>query len=116
MKPEEYEALSDDERLERAPQWGVFLNSYTLEIDLFKSGCHESMCNVLIELAENNAARERAEGWHAEPDSLDKEQFLDDIGAIAKGRFAQRLASYVEKEGCPPYIEEAIRYVAARCG
>lgn len=116
MEPEEYEALSDDERLERAPQRGIFLNNHTLEIDLFKSGCHESMCNTLIELTENNAARERAQDWHAEPDSLDKEQFLEDIRAIGKGRFAQRLASYIETGGSPPYIEEAIRYVAARCG
>jgi putative ATP-dependent endonuclease of OLD family len=96
--------------------YGLFLNTHTLEIDLFESGCQESLCNTLVELTENNAIKERAEGWRQDPSSLDKEQFLKDIGAVGKGRFAQRLASYLNADCCPPYIEEAIKYVAARCG
>lgn len=115
MEPKEYEGLSDVERLARAPDFGVFLNNHTLEIDLFESGCHESMCKALIELTDNDVARLRAEGWRKEPGTLNKSQILKDISDIGKGRFAQRLASYINAEGCPPYIQEAIKYVAARC-
>jgi putative ATP-dependent endonuclease of OLD family len=115
MDREEYEALTDEERLAQAPELGLFLNSHTLEIDLFESGCYEGMCKILVELTDNSAAKERAEGWREDPNTLDKKQFLKDIGAIGKGRFAQRLASYLDADGCPPYIEEAIQYVAARC-
>jgi len=116
MEREEYEASSDsDELLKHAPDFGFFLNNHTLEIDLFQAGCHESMCNTLIELTENNAARERAEGWRDDPSTLDRERFLKDIEAIGKGRYAQRLASHIDTECCPPYIEEAIKYVAAKC-
>jgi len=115
MEPDEYEGLSGEERLARASDFGIFLNTHTLEIDLFASGCNESMCKTLIELAENNAARERAEGWREEPSTLDKVRFLEDIRAIGKGRFAQRLASHIGADCCPPYIQEAIKYVAAKC-
>jgi len=115
MERGEYEALSDDERLARAPALGIFLNSHTLEIDLFESGCHRSICKTLIELADSRAVKLRALDWCKEPNSLDKSQFLNDIGAIGKGRFAQRLASRINASCCPPYIEEAIKYVAARC-
>ena len=115
MDREEYDELSDDGRFVRAPELGLFVNNHTLEIDLFESGCHESMCKTLVELTDNSAAQERAKGWCKEPDSLDKERFLKDIAAIGKGRFAQRLASYIGAAGCPPYIEEAIKYVAAKC-
>ena len=116
LDPKEYEGLaSDAERLKCAPVYGLFLNTHTLEIDLFESGCQESLCRTLVELTESNAVKGRAEGWQQDPITLDKEQFLKDIGAVGKGRFAQRLASYLAAGYCPFYIEEAIKYVAARC-
>jgi putative ATP-dependent endonuclease of OLD family len=114
MEPEEYAALEDDERLERASEFGIFLNCGTLETDLLASGCHDSMCRSLGEVTTNGAAMERAANWRANPDTLDESRFLKDIAAVGKGRFAQRLARYVEAEGCPRYIEEAIEYVATR--
>ena len=55
------------------------------------------------------------EQWAATPASLDAIRFLKDITAIGKGRFAQRLAGTLTKDICPPYIKEAIEYVAKRC-
>lgn len=115
MDRQEYEVKSDSERLACAQQHGVFMNSYTLEIDLFESGCHREMCKTLIQLTDNRAAKLRALGWCKEPASLDKPQFLQDVGAISKGRFAQRLAARIDANCCPPYIREAIEYVAAKC-
>lgn len=116
MEPQEYEGLLDDkERLAGAPNHGVFLNTHTLEIDLFKSGCHRGICKTLIQLTDNREAKLRALGWWKEPDSLHKEQLLKDILAIGKGRFAQRLAGRIHAADCPPYIKKAIEYVAERC-
>jgi putative ATP-dependent endonuclease of OLD family len=115
MDSGELEGLSELECLALAPDMGIFLNSHTLEIDLFESGCHSCMCKTLIELTGNRAAKLRALDWCKSPDHLDKTQFLKDINAIGKGRFAQRLASRIDIGCCPSYIEKAIEYVAAKC-
>lgn len=115
MSEEEFGQFADAERLGRAPQYGIFLNTHTLEIDLFQCGAHEIMCRTLREFTTNQNAWQRAREWAGDPKNLDKKVFLKDIEAIGKGRFAQRLASYVQKDQCPPYIREAIEYVAARC-
>ncbi len=94
---------------------GLFLNEFTFEVDLFKCGRHKSICKTLIELAESKSAKDRAESWKDEPAGLDAEELLKDIEKIGKGRFAQRLAGNMKSKDCPPYIEKAIKYVAARC-
>jgi putative ATP-dependent endonuclease of the OLD family len=73
------------------------------------------MCDSLMELSANEAARTRAKAWKATPASLDVEWLLKDITAISKGRFAQRLATRLGGKLCPRYILEAIKYVAERC-
>lgn len=88
---------------------GIFVNQHTLEVDLFRTA-HEPMCRSLQELTENQKARQRADNWLAHPDQLDAHQFLKDIESIGKGRFAQRLAQYLQPEHCPLYISEAITY------
>jgi len=94
---------------------GLFLNEYTFEVDLFKCGRHKSMSKTLIELAESQAAKERAEGWRDDPRTLNAKALLSDIEAIGKGRFAQRLAGHLRSTHCPGYIKEAIEYVVSRC-
>ncbi|AGL00973.1 putative ATP-dependent endonuclease of the OLD family [Desulfoscipio gibsoniae DSM 7213] len=119
MDEGEYQKAEDEGKLlDLAPNYGIFLNNYTLEIDLFKYKRHKSMCSTLIELTENNAAKERARVWREAPEKLDETKFLKDIGAIGKGRFAQRLATKIANYKatiCPPYIKEAIKYVAGKC-
>lgn len=118
MPPETYNCLDRTQLLSQARAYGIFLNEHTLEVDLFRAGRRASMCDALIELADNKAAKRRAERWKVDKDSLDVTQFLKDINAIGKGRFAQRVASNIlAKPGkaCPSYIKEAIEYVASKC-
>lgn len=109
------EANSDEELIDLAKQNGFFANDYTFEIDLFRAGRHKSMCKTIIELTDNGAASKRAEDWRESPDTLDSEQFLRDIEAIGKGRFAQRLATRLKGRACPPYVLDAIKHVADQC-
>jgi putative ATP-dependent endonuclease of OLD family len=104
-----------DKLLEAANDFGLFLNDYTFEVDLFKSGRHNSICNTIVELTENGAAEQRASAWQKKPDSLDAEQMLKDVEAIGKGRFAQRLASRLKKDICPKYIRDAVKFLADKC-
>lgn len=102
------------EQLELAREKGLFLNEYTLEVDLFTCGRENSVCKTLIELAPSEAARKRAAAWKENPAGLDAETFLGDIEQIGKGRFAQRLAGNMTGNRCPNYIKEAIEHVVAR--
>jgi putative ATP-dependent endonuclease of the OLD family len=97
-----------------AETFGILVNEYTLEVDLFRSGAHEVMSLVLGELTANGAAKARALHWQQHPDQLDAPQFLKDITEVGKGRYAQRLASQLTGEAYPGYIQRAIEYVAAR--
>lgn len=106
-------SCGDFEKL--AKENGLFLNNYTLEIDLFVDGQHDAICQTIIELSDNPKAKERAKGWRASPKSLDENQLLKDIAHISKGRFAQRLAMRISDTSCPRYIADAINYVCARC-
>lgn len=106
--------ISDDDVLQLALGFGVFLNNSTLEVELFQAGHHEPMCDTLIELSENGSARDRALVLKTDPARLDAERFLKDIDEIGKGRYAQRLATALKAERCPPYIEKAINHVYAQ--
>jgi putative ATP-dependent endonuclease of OLD family len=94
---------------------GLFLNDDTLEVDLFRAGQHEVMCDTIAELTSNGAAKLRAESLKMTPGSLNSDQLIKDIEGIGKGRFAQRLATRLKQNACPTYITEAIKYVADRC-
>lgn len=103
------------QRLAFARDKGLFLNEHTLEIDLFKCGRHRSICTTIRELATSGVAKTRSQQWQDNPEELDAERFLSDIAEIGKGRFAQRLASNMAGNRCPPYIKEAIEHVVNLC-
>jgi putative ATP-dependent endonuclease of OLD family len=103
------------ESLAAANAAGMFVNDNTFEVDLFKSGQQIGICKTLIELATSKPMTLRAEVWLKSPASLDPAQLVKDILSIGKGRFAQRLATNLEVQAWPPYIKEAVEYVAARC-
>ncbi|MDD4059463.1 MAG: AAA family ATPase [Kiritimatiellae bacterium] len=100
--------------LKVAAENGLFLNEYTFEVDFFRCGRHKSLCNTLIELTKNGAAEKRAKDWMEEPSSLNPEQMLKDVEAIAKGRFAQRLATHLRGTLCPKYIQDAVSFLAEK--
>ncbi len=110
----DYRKMGKDLVLAKGAEWGIFPNSHTLEVELFESGAAEAMCETLLELADSTAARERANFWRANHDLVDKTQLLKDIGAIGKGRFAQRLTSRIEHAAYPEYICRAIEHVRKR--
>ena len=108
-----------DALLELAPRHGVYLNGHTFEVDLFHSGVHDAFADAMRHLTRTKAPRrERMKAWASKPDTLDAEQFLKDIEAVGKGRFAQRLASIIHEsaiEACPAYILDGVKYVASKC-
>ena len=96
---------------------GFFLNSATFEVDLFRCGRHRSMSDTIVALTSVAVARQRAQAWRDDPNSMDEVRFLADITEIGKGRFAQRLATVIsgmKSKACPDYIKKAIAYVAER--
>lgn len=76
--------------IKRAREKGLFVANDCLEpVDCFKCGRHNSMTRVLSQLGLSKAARERATIWKRAPEELDADQFVKDIEAIGKGRFAE---------------------------
>lgn len=111
--------LSFQEVMKLAPQHGVFLNDYTFEVDLFKSGSKRYFQQAAKSLSSNKAMHKRFDRLATDPASLDPKQFLKDIDSIGKGRFAQRLASVLIEEDadvCPEYIRSALEYLREQLG
>ncbi|WP_116792449.1 ATP-dependent nuclease [Achromobacter dolens] len=105
------------EVLKLAPQYGVFLNEFTFEIDVFKAGAEDHFLAAVKELTTNKKMHARFASLATDPDSLAPTQFLKDIDSIGKGRMAQRLAAVLMKEDvdvCPEYIESALNYLKAK--
>jgi putative ATP-dependent endonuclease of the OLD family len=110
--------------LAMAPDAGVFINGHTFEVDLFKSGLADKFVETMDAVGANEKMKERMKALAAAPALLDDPfgddtaNFLADIEAVGKGRFAQRLASVVagsDNEACPDYIIAGVKHVAAKC-
>jgi putative ATP-dependent endonuclease of OLD family len=109
-----------------AEDFGVFLNSWTFEIDLYNAGLIYQMNDTIQELCTVKVARERFQSLANETKKRgtiiplpDESRFLKDIEYVGKGRFAQRLAMHVNKlspeyKNCPDYILKGVKYVADR--
>jgi putative ATP-dependent endonuclease of the OLD family len=105
--------------LKLAPKHGVFLNTFTFEIDVFKAGAEGEFLKAVEALTSNKKMHDRFSTLSADPASLNPEKFLKDIDSIGKGRVAQRLASVLIDENvdvCPPYIKAALDYLKAGLG
>lgn len=116
LAPDELDGLTaDDEVIDLGKQHGLFLTDNTFEVALFRSGRHPSFARTMAQLSSNTAAKIRANGWKANPGSLDVNRMLADIEAIGKGRFSQRWALHVSRsksKHCPASVREALEYVA----
>jgi putative ATP-dependent endonuclease of OLD family len=100
-----------------APKNGVFLNTMTFEIDLFKTGAQVEFAEAISNLTTNQKMKDRFNKLAKDPNTLSPAQFLKDIESLGKGRVAQRLASILfakRTDVCPPYIKAAINYMKAR--
>ncbi|MCH4814045.1 ATP-dependent nuclease [Vreelandella neptunia] len=100
---------------DRCENFGVFTNTHTLEVDLFKD--EDFTAEIIAVLREQKWSQERRnwiDGWEVDRDTLDVENYLKLIESVGKGRFAQRLASRIEGIEPPAYIKRAIEFVADR--
>ncbi|GAA5531279.1 hypothetical protein Hgul01_05104 [Herpetosiphon gulosus] len=110
----DHTTLSEKQCLTKGQENGIFVNEYTLEVDLFQAGGHDAICKTIIELSTNGAARKRAEAWRTNPSIVDIEWLLKDITGISKGRFAQNLSRRLSQDSCPEYIKNAISYLVGK--
>lgn len=107
-----YAPLDADAVIARAKAVGYFVNSNTLEPELFTGGLAEAMREVIEqELSISQAMRELIQGWVDDTDTLDEEQLIKLIERIGKGRFAQALAPHVDEDTCPDYIRQALEHI-----
>jgi putative ATP-dependent endonuclease of OLD family len=112
-----WEESDHEQVLKLAPKHGVFLNTFTFEIDVFKAGSENAFLKAVETLTSNKKMHDRFSKLSADPASLNPGKFLKDIDSIGKGRVAQRLASVLIDESvdvCPPYIKAALDYLKAR--
>jgi putative ATP-dependent endonuclease of OLD family len=112
----ELDAIEDGNEFgARCEAFGVFTNFDTLEVDLFKQG--EFTEHIIGTLREQKLSSKRQgwiDGWKADPERLNVDDYLTLIDAVGKGRFAQRLATRVAGIEPPDYIKGAIEFVASR--
>jgi putative ATP-dependent endonuclease of the OLD family len=108
---------TEDELIDLGKQHGLFLTDDTFEVARFRSGRHPTFARTMAQLSSNAAAKSRANGWKANPGSLDVNRMLADIEAIGKGRFSQRWALHISRSNnkqCPASVREALEYVTSR--
>ena len=117
-KPEELiaelEGLDPDDFAHRCEAYGIFSNIKTLEVDLFSDGFAAAIISVLREDKCSAQRKVKIKKWEADPAVLDPEELLKMVDAIGKGRFAQRMLSYIDGIEPPGYIARAIEFVADR--
>lgn len=107
-----YVPLDADAVIARAEPFGYFVNSNTLELELFIGGLAEAMQEVIEqELPINQATRDLVQGWVDDTDDLDEDRLIKLIERIGKGRFAQALAPHVSDVTCPDYIRQALEHI-----
>jgi len=118
LDPTTWDSMTFDEVAKMAPGSGMFLNTHTFEVDMFKAGLQKEFVVAMNTVGANTLRKDRMRGWAADGDSLDIDLFLKDIEAVGKGRFAQRLSSVIGKAGtaaCPKYILRGVKHVAEQC-
>jgi putative ATP-dependent endonuclease of OLD family len=114
MDEEHWNTTNFEDIIQLAPTHGVFLNTFTFEIDLFKAGAHTSYYHAVCELTTNKKMHARFLELSNDSNSLVPKQFLKDIDSIGKGRMAQRLAAIMTKKNdkaCPKYIQDALKHL-----
>lgn len=108
----DYVPLDADAIISRAERFGYFVNSNTLEPELFIGGLADEMKAILeAELSLRQATRETIQEWVDDTDELDEEKLIGLIERIGKGRFAQALAAHASEETCPDYIRQALEHI-----
>lgn len=110
----ELKDLDEDDFANRCEAFGIFSNFKTLEVDLFNDGFAPAILSVLKEYKFSVQRKAKMDVWEADPSALDPDELLKMIDVIGKGRFAQRMLSYIDGIAPPGYIARAIEFVADR--
>ncbi|TBC89210.1 DUF2813 domain-containing protein (plasmid) [Rhizobium leguminosarum] len=97
---------------------GIFLNSSTLEVELFKHNLSAEMQTVLLnQLSLSGASQAELKTWVDDTDKLDSTKLLKWIDRVGKGRFSQKLVEQVTlPEECPDYIRFALENIRNALG
>lgn len=117
LSEDDWAALTFDEMFTQAKSHGVFINTFTFEIDLFEAGAEDAFAIAIKGLTDNKKMHARFDALSLDPDSLDATQFLKDVDSVGKGRVAQRLASVLLAKNvdvCPQYIKDALESLRAK--
>jgi len=108
----DYDGLAQAALFEAGHRAGYFVNTETLEIDLFRSGLGDGIRRVLTEeLNLSQGGQDVIQGWIDNPETLDEEKLLKVIDRVGKGRLAQGLATDVTAANCPAYIRTALERI-----
>jgi putative ATP-dependent endonuclease of OLD family len=108
---------SNGDRLAVAEKNGVFLSTHTFEVDLFRSGYYWSIAKTMEDTCSVQAAVDRSKARATNKVLDDADRYIKDIEYVGKGRFAQRLGSYILESkcrACPEYLLKAINHVISR--
>jgi putative ATP-dependent endonuclease of OLD family len=107
-----YDPLADNAIFRRGEGRGIFVNTDTLETDLFATGLRGRMVRVLkADLPLRQEAQDALDSWQANPATLDADRLIRMIERVGKGRFAQRIAPRVTAARCPAYIRSALEFI-----
>jgi len=95
---------------------GIFVGLETLEIDLVTAGYGEEFIRVFEELGEQQQSldntRQVFEGWENLNFEERRTKLVAKIERVSgKGRFAQRLAAYLNRDLIPSYVQDAFTYL-----
>lgn len=91
--------------------FGIFVNTDTLETELFDGDYAQEMIETLREHSFSQARMTLLSEWEEEEDTVDHKVLLKMIEQMGKGRFAQRLATRVSGNPVPDYISKAVNHV-----
>ena len=109
----EYPHWNDEEKRKYFETFGTYIGEYTLEIDIFKKSIgsdRDILCSIFNQLTSGGQTQKK--NFSAELSSGRYNKCLAKIestySGIGKGRFAQRLATYVSASMIPEYVSNAI--------
>lgn len=103
-----------DESFAACEEFGIFVNSDTLETELFSGDFALEMIETLRERKFSRERKALLDAWEADARTVDSDTLLEMIEQMGKGRFAQRLARRVAGKQVPSYIAGAVNHVVDR--
>jgi putative ATP-dependent endonuclease of OLD family len=104
----------NDNAFLKCEESGIFVNSGTLETELFAGDYAIEMIETLRKEKFSKERLALLDAWELSPKSVDHGELLKMIEQMGKGRFAQRLAARTPGKRVPDYIAKAINHVISR--